>query len=204
MALVHQATLTPSKLELLAAWLPTRPWFRQTGELERVGSYRFDDPDGKVGIEIMLVSSGQTTFQIPLTYRGEPIAAGDQHLIGTMNHSVLGERWIYDGCADSVAVSAMLTATLKGTSEALVEVEVEGQLVTLPQVVSVHGNGSAETSVVPFSLLSSDDDGGITTVTTDPYRMHVARVVGTAVTGRFTLTGSWSEQSVELLGITIL
>ena len=24
---VHQSTLTPTKLELLAAWLPTQPWF---------------------------------------------------------------------------------------------------------------------------------------------------------------------------------
>ena len=33
----------------------------------------------------------------------------DEYLIGTTEHSVLGKRWVYDGCADPVAVSAILT-----------------------------------------------------------------------------------------------
>ena len=61
MALLHGgASLVPSKLELLAAWLPSRPWF--TGDasaLEAVGSYRFDDPDGEVGMETHLVRAGE-------------------------------------------------------------------------------------------------------------------------------------------------
>jgi hypothetical protein len=40
MALVHQATLTPSKLDLLANWLPTRSWFRDGGELARIDVVR--------------------------------------------------------------------------------------------------------------------------------------------------------------------
>ncbi|EEP70210.1 hypothetical protein MCAG_00537 [Micromonospora sp. ATCC 39149] len=50
MVLLHRAEIRPTKLELLSAWLPGRPWFQ--GEVdagvERVAAYRFDDPAGQV------------------------------------------------------------------------------------------------------------------------------------------------------------
>src|SRR4051794_20725430 len=49
-ALFHRATITPTKAELIAAWAPTRPWGPSGAEaIEVIGSYRFDDPDGRVG-----------------------------------------------------------------------------------------------------------------------------------------------------------
>src|SRR5215213_286445 len=105
MALLHQAELRPSKLELLAAWLPTREWHRGplTAGLTRVAAYRFDDPAGEVGIETMLVRAGNGPLvQAPLTYRGAPMEGAERWLIGTMEHSVLVSRWVYDGCGDPV------------------------------------------------------------------------------------------------------
>lgn len=78
MALLHRANLHPTKLELLAAWLPGRSWFhgQDTADLVRVAGYRFDDPAGAVGIETMLVKAGDgPVHQVPLTYRGAPLAA---------------------------------------------------------------------------------------------------------------------------------
>lgn len=51
MALLHRAELKPTKLELLAAWLPGRPWYqrRDAADLVRVAGYRFDDPAGAFG-----------------------------------------------------------------------------------------------------------------------------------------------------------
>src|SRR3954447_24356408 len=74
MALIHRADLSPSKIDLLAAWLPGNPWYQTAaGELARVASYRFDDPDGEVGVETLLVRAGDgPTFQVPLTYPGAP------------------------------------------------------------------------------------------------------------------------------------
>src|ERR1700729_3238638 len=49
MAVIHHTTLTPTKLELLSAWLPGQPWFRDAGQapdLARTGGFRLDDPDG--------------------------------------------------------------------------------------------------------------------------------------------------------------
>ncbi len=97
MAMLHQATLTPTKAELIAAWLPGQPWFAgDAGAVRLVGAYRFDDPAGEVGIESHLVEVGGRTFHVPLTYRGAPLDGAEAFLVGTMEHSVLGRRWVYD------------------------------------------------------------------------------------------------------------
>jgi Maltokinase N-terminal cap domain len=54
MAIVHNTTMSPGKLELLTAWLPAQPWYLGTGrapELVKAGGFRLDDPEGEVGIE---------------------------------------------------------------------------------------------------------------------------------------------------------
>ncbi|WP_330288155.1 maltokinase N-terminal cap-like domain-containing protein [Streptomyces sp. NBC_00576] len=124
MALIHHTTLTPTKLELLAAWLPTRPWYvggAREPELTKVGGFRLDDPDGEVGIEFMVVTdaSGETpvSYHVPLSYRGAPLDGADQALVGTTEHGVLGKRWVYDGTHDPVVVGQLL-AFLQGRAEA--------------------------------------------------------------------------------------
>ncbi|MET8873600.1 1,4-alpha-glucan branching protein [Nocardia sp. NPDC004604] len=120
MAVIHRTTMSPTKLELLTAWLPTRPWYRdsdRTPELTKAGGFRLDDPTGAVGIEFMLVTDGAgpeaRTYHLPLTYRGAPLDGADEALIGTSIHGILGQRWIYDGTRDPVAV-AQIVALLTG------------------------------------------------------------------------------------------
>jgi hypothetical protein len=124
MAVVHHTTLTPGKLDLLAGWLPSQPWYSATGrppELARAGGFRLDDPAGDVGIEFMVVTdqSGEqpATYHVPMTYRGAPLAGAGHALIGKAEHGVLGTRWIYDGAQDPV-LTAQLIALLQGTTEA--------------------------------------------------------------------------------------
>ena len=57
MALVHRATLSPSKQDLVAAWLPSRRWAGGLEIARKVAEYRFDDPDGEVGIETHVLST---------------------------------------------------------------------------------------------------------------------------------------------------
>ncbi|MGI5404273.1 maltokinase N-terminal cap-like domain-containing protein [Streptomyces sp. CA-135486] len=123
MAVIHNTTMTPGKLELLAAWLPTRPWYIGTArepELTKAGGFRLDDPQGEVGIEFMVVTdrSGDrpVSYHLPLSYRGAPLGGADQGLIGTSEHGVLGRRWVYDGTHDPVLV-AQLLALLQGRAE---------------------------------------------------------------------------------------
>lgn len=124
MAVIHKTTLTPTKLELLASWLPAQPWYRGAGrapDLARAGGFRLDDPRGEVGLEFMVVADGPgdrpAAYHVPLTYRGAPLAGADGALIGTAEHGVLGRRWIYDGAHDPVLV-AQLLALLQGQAEA--------------------------------------------------------------------------------------
>lgn len=129
MAVIHRTTMTPSKHELLAAWLPLRSWYRGAGgpagltaaELTAAGGFRLDDPAGEVGIEFMAVTDGSGTtpvvYQVPLTYRAAPLAGAEAGLIGTSEHGVLGTRWIYDGAHDPVLVGQLL-ALLAGETAA--------------------------------------------------------------------------------------
>ena len=108
-AKIEDATLTPGKLDLLRDWLAGQDWFAgDPAELEKVGSFRFVDPDGEVGIETLLVRSGGVTYQVPLTYRGAALDEADRSLIGTLEHSVLGTRWVYDAVGDPVYVVELL------------------------------------------------------------------------------------------------
>lgn len=120
MAILHHATLVPSKLELLEAWLPTQPWFPggDAAGLERVAAFRFDDPEGEVGIETLLVRTpGGPLLQVPLTYRGAPLDGAEAHLIGTMEHSALGPRWVYDAVGDPVYVAEVTRVIREGDGE---------------------------------------------------------------------------------------
>src|ERR1700712_2430459 len=99
MGLVYAtAVITPSKQELLEAWLPSRPWAPGAGAVTKVGEYRFDDPAGEVGIETILWQTAEgTLLQVPFTYRATPLDGGDAYLVGTAEHTVLGPRWVSDG-----------------------------------------------------------------------------------------------------------
>src|SRR5215470_12966472 len=116
----HRATLTPTKAEVIADWAPTQTWGPAAGaELEVIGSYRFDDPDGRVGMETHLVAAGDTLFQVPLTYREEPLVGAEGALITEMEHSVLGTRWVYDGLGDPLSVMMLAGVAMTGQGEAL-------------------------------------------------------------------------------------
>lgn len=121
MAEVHRdATLTPNKLELLTPWLPTRRWYSgksASGEpvtptLRQFGGFRLDDPGGRVGLEVLLVQdfsgAAPVLYQVPLSYRDAPLAGADDALVGTLEHSVLGTRWVYDATADPVFAGALI------------------------------------------------------------------------------------------------
>jgi len=119
MSLIHRTTLKPTKLELLTDWLPSRPWYRGGAgqpSLTKPGGFRLDDPAWEVGIEFMVAADGSTAYHVPLTYRGSPLAEIGDALIGTLEHGVLGRRWVYDGTRDPVLVR-QLVALIQGKAE---------------------------------------------------------------------------------------
>ena len=144
MAILHRATLRPTKLELLADWLPAQPWWRNNSvtDLQKVASFRFDDPEGEVGVETLLVTTGREVVQVPLTYRPSPLAGAESGFVGAMDHSVLGQRWVYDACVDPVYSAVVSAALLGGPTQADEFVDVDGRLEPSPQSASttvLHG-----------------------------------------------------------------
>jgi len=202
MALLHRAELRPSKLELLAAWLPGQDWYQGStaAELTRVAAYRFDDPDGAVGIETMLVQAGDGPIhQVPMTYRGAPLEGGDAWLIGTMDHSVLGPRWAYDACGDPVYVAALADALLAGTGQAEEFFEVDGRLERRDPSMSIAISGDQPGNVPAVGPLRQVVAGDPTRIVTDSVELAVVRRLGDGggLAGT-TLTGTWEGQSTPL------
>jgi hypothetical protein len=109
------ATLMPRFQDFLPAWVARQSWYRGVGvpSLRPVGYFRFEDPGGEVGVETHLVADGDLLYQVPLTYRGAPLADG-RGLVATAEHSVLGTRWIYDGERDPVWVRELLRLVRTG------------------------------------------------------------------------------------------
>jgi hypothetical protein len=120
MAVLHEATLRPTKAEILAEWVPRQPWYTaDDADFEVLGRFRFDDPAGEVGIETFVLGRPDgTTFHVPMTYRGAPVPGLDGALIGTMEHSVLGDRWVYDATADPVYLAVLEEVIRTGAEQA--------------------------------------------------------------------------------------
>ena len=128
MAIMDKATVVPSKSTLISAWLDRRPWSEQ-GSDKVLGKYRFDDPEGEVGVEAFLLRRGALLLHLPLTYRDAPLPGLDAHLIGTMEHSTLGTRWVYDGTKDEVALTCFQHALIGEQEQAELEVWENGRLI---------------------------------------------------------------------------
>ncbi|MGE7391116.1 maltokinase N-terminal cap-like domain-containing protein [Streptomyces sp. NPDC004126] len=169
MAIIHHTTLSPTKLELLAEWLPLKPWYQgveKSARLARAGGFRLDDPEGEVGIEFMVVADGSgpepVSYLAPLTYRGAPLEGAEAGLVGTLEHGVLGRRWVYDGAHDFVLVEQLL-ALLAGGAVAQAQSETD----TPDATVEVRSGGRG----VPAGLTGPGrvaDTAAGTEITTGP------------------------------------
>lgn len=180
MALLYRADLTPSKLELLNVWLPTRSWYTGPAapDVTRVGAFRFDDPAGAVGIETILVRAGDgPVLQVPLTYRDAPLDGAERWLIGTAEHSVLGRRWVYDASGDPVYAATLAHTILTGAGEAPEEFEVDGVRQARPNTMHVTGSGHADAPVPAVTTVLRAADTDPTHIATDSLTLTVIRVL---------------------------
>ncbi|MHC3469197.1 maltokinase N-terminal cap-like domain-containing protein [Streptomyces sp. 7R007] len=177
MSIIHRTTVKPTKLELLTAWLPTRPWYVGSGapELTRAGGFRLDDPEGEVGIEFLVAvdSSGPepVAYHVPLTYRGAPLPGAEDALVGTMEHGVLGARWAYDGCHDPVLYAELL-ALVEGRAQA------QAQSVSdTPDHEVARSYAGPGIAAGDWPVPVTDDATGTTLSVPDGTALHVHRVL---------------------------
>jgi hypothetical protein len=203
MALLHAATLSPSKSELIAGWLPGQAWAPQGGEVELVGAFRFDDPDGRVGLEVHLVRCDGVLLQVPLTYRNAPLDGADDHLVGTMQHSALGERWVHDGMGDPVFTRMLAAATMTGCGQAVGMAEHDGRWYVVPPQVRLDGGGWSDERVPVdgFEPVATDgaDDDGWAVLRNDRFELRLARRPAAGARPPASLTATWAGQDAPVV-----
>lgn len=196
MALVYDAQLNPTKIELISRWLADQPWFAGDAEsAEALGAYRFDDPAGEVGMETHLVRCGDgPTYQVPLSYRPAGLAGAEAFLLGTLDHSVLGERWIYDATGDPVYAAQLARAILTGGTEAPAFTP-EGD--PIEPTLTVQGSGEQDVAPV-VDRVSVSTTGRVTTITAGEVSLEVRRVLDSVDAGgsardREVLVGTYAD-----------
>jgi hypothetical protein len=205
LARFHLATITPTKAELIAAWAPTQPWgLAADVPIEVIGSYRFDEPDGRVGMEAHLVTAGGTLLNIPLTYRDEPLEGADDALIVEMQHSVLGTRWVYDGLRDPRLVIMLAAVAMTGQGEALGMAVYDGRWYIAPSNVRIQGGGWTQERVPVDGFEVGHEDATSAVLHNDRFELRVFRrpVVGPRPAIGLTATWDGHPDPVVLAAVT--
>ena len=180
MAILHPAEVTPTKIELVQSWAPGQPFFEGDveSELSLLAAFRYDDPQGEVGIETLIVkvSEGEL-LHVPVTYRGSPLEGGEAWLIGTMEHSVLGSRWVYDATGDPAYIAEVASAAFSGATEVDQFVKIDDTLVPRESTAHAVGTGSvARTIAFPApGTVSTSFDGRVTLIEAGDLRLAIAR-----------------------------
>ncbi len=150
------------------------------GLVEVLGSYRLDDPAGEVGVEAFVVRRGAQLQHVVFTYRGAPLEVGEARLVNTMEHSELGQRWVYDGTTDPVAVDCFRRAVLGEQKQALLELWEDGRMV-----------GTREPTVRLIARAGASADGAT---------MRIVRNLGDAITGP-ALVANWTGGEAVVAGL---
>jgi hypothetical protein len=196
MAIFHRATITPTKAELIATWAPTQVWGPSVDEaLDVIGSYRFDDPDGRVGMETHLVVAGGSLMQVPLTYRDEPLGGDDDAFITEMQHSVLGTRWVYDGLRDPLFVVMLAGVAMTGQGEALGMAVYDGRWYIAPSNVRIEGGGWTEERVPVDRFELEFDEANASVLHNDRFELTLFRRPVPGPRPAIGLTATWDGNS---------
>lgn len=200
MALYHDATVQPSKAELVSGWTPKQPWYPSGGGApEVVGAYRFDDPEGAVGMETHMATVDGTVLHIPFTYRDQPLPDHEHALVGTTEHSALGTRWVYDGLGDERFVTMMAAVALTGQGEALGMVEYGNKWHIAPSKIRIRGGGWSQerVSVHDFERLGPGADSEL--FRNERFELTVHRRPASGQQPGLGLTAIWDQQSPLVL-----
>ena len=179
MALIYDAELRPGKLELIADWLPAARWFpsAEPPVLRKLGSFRFDDPEGAVGIETLVVQAGELAVQVPLTYRDAPLDGAERFLITEMDHSVLGRRWVYDAAGDPVYAAALEAALFSRQGQAPQYTEHNGVRELLPESMRVFSSGMPDGAELADAPASEPQDWTATVMEQNGWELSVVRLL---------------------------
>ena len=165
MAVIYRADISPTKEEVVAMVLDAASL--GTGPVDLVGGYRFDDPEGEVGVEALIARRDGATYHVPVTYRGAPLPGAEDALICTMEHSVLGRRWVHPAHADPVAIACFTRALDGGQDQATMEHHrPDGSVEIVAPAVQARRVGTGGEALAFTTDLAAPVDGATTLVAT--------------------------------------
>ena len=200
MALYHDATVSPTKPEMLQQLLASEPWATVAdGPAEVIGAYRFDDPEGRVGMETHVVRAGSVVLQVPLTYRDEPSPAAESAFVCETEHTALGTRWVYDGLGDPTYVTMLAAVSLTGQGEALGMVSYDGVWHIAPTHVRIRGGGWTQERVPVDGFAPTSDSTTSVGFRNDGFDLTFHRVLSPAPQPPMGLTATWTGQPEPVL-----
>lgn len=200
MGLFHRATVTPTKADFIREWAPTQPWGPPAGSpIEVIGSYRFDDPENRVGMETTIVSTEDGLLQIPWTYRDEPVDGAAEALLTEMYHTALGTRFVYDGLRDDRFLIMLAAVTMTGQGEALGLALHEDRWYIAPSGVRIAGGGwTLERVPVDGFQIVSDSDG-LVVLANDRFELRYRRRPIVEPRPAIALSATWSGQAEPVI-----
>lgn len=177
MGVVHPGSeLVPSKAELLAAWLPAQSWWPPGAPVPAFeANFRLDDPAGEVGIEVFLLPLGDQVAHVPVTYRAAPLDGGT--LVGELEHSVLGHRWVYDGGSDPVYLAEAAAVIREGRGEVTMLTADGTPIPRRPFTAHVTGSGAGAGSLHVARILPADVPDTVAGTLTATWDEHPEPVV---------------------------
>jgi hypothetical protein len=143
-------------------------------------------------------------LQVPLTYRGAPRTEAEGSLITTTTHTMLGDRWIYDGCHDPVYVTALVRTILTGGRQADLYAATDAGLVLEPATTHVRGSGSFSSASAPALTAPAVSHNGTTTTIDAGVRLTLPRVITTTTpAANAALNGTWPDQETPVVLATV-
>jgi hypothetical protein len=112
-----------------------------------------------------------------------------------MQHSVLGERWVYNACGDPTYAQALATAILTGGTQADLDVVTDGGHERREPTTKVAGSGLPGSGVPQVGQVTHWNEGKTTIMRSGNLEMTVLRVIDEPSTGNIrgvsVLTGTW-------------
>jgi hypothetical protein len=110
--------------------------------------------------------------------------------MGTSEHSVLGRRWVYDGCGDPVWAATLTATILTGGTQAQMYFQENGERVDVPPRMEVRGSGSPGPDVPEVTRVDRvTEEDTVTLVRVGDLELALARVLGSPLEGESALTG---------------
>lgn len=150
-------------------------------------------------MEAHLVTAGGSLFHVPLTYRDEPLDGAEDALIGEMQHSVLGTRWVYDGLHDPTFVVMLAGVALTGQGEALGMVVYDGRWHIAPSNVRVRGGGWTQGRVPVDGFELASDDASASVLHNDRFALTLFRRPIPGPRPAMGLTATWDGQDEDVV-----